>query len=462
METMAVKAFIPVPLFDLIRTAESRGDGMLELRELIQALEPIVGRPHLETSHEVTGRYGVDGLMPRLVASPADAAQTAALIATAARLGVAVIPWGGGTAMGRGHVPAAYDVALSLARLDGIVDYDIDNLTVTVQAGLSLSRLQAALGERRQFLPLDPPFPDVATVGGIIAANSSGPSRVRYGSVRDLVLGMRVALPGGEVIHVGGKTVKNVAGYDLSKMFIGSYGTLGIVTEVTFRLLPLPAEKRALWVGCAERATAHRLAGQILDSTLLPTYLTVLNRSAIRRTRPEGGDAFALVIGLDGSPETVERQVRDITALVVSAQVIEGDALSQLERALRNFAGAGRHVVGAGLGATASVPISAAEHLCGEVDATADVAAMACVPSGTVHILVEGREIAELASAFEQAVAAADRLGGHCIVDWAAPAVKARIQVWGTPRPEWRLSQAVKKKFDPTGALNRGRFVAGI
>ena len=381
----------------------------------------------------------------------------------AAQMGAAVIPWGGGTAMGRGHAPAAYDVALSLARLNGIVDYDVDNLTVTVQAGLSLSRLQAAVDAKRQFLPLDPPFPDEATVGGIVAANSSGPSRVRYGSVRDLVLGMRVALAGGEVIHVGGKTVKNVAGYDLSKMFIGSYGTLGVVTEVTFRLLPLPAEKRALWIGCAERAAAHGLAVRILDSTLLPTHVTILNRRAIQRIRPGAGDAFALVVGLDGSSETVERQVRDITTLAVSAQVIKDDALNQLERALCDFAGGERRLSGGGLGATASVPISAAETWCTEMETEADDAAMvACIPSGMVHILVEDGESTVLMAAFEHAVVAADRLGGHCVLDWAAPEIKARLPVWGTPRPEWRLSQAIKQKFDPTGALNRGRFVAGI
>ena len=436
---------------------------MPELRELIQGLESIVGRSHLESSLEVAGRYVVDGRTPRLVASPADAAQAAALVAAAARMGATTIPWGGGTAMGRGHAPTAYDVALSLARLDNIVDHDVDNLTVTVQAGLSLSRLQTAVGEKRQFLPLDPPCPDVATVGGIVASNSSGPSRVRYGSVRDLVLGMRVALPGGEVIHVGGKTVKNVAGYDLSKMFIGSYGTLGVVTEVTFRLLPLPAEKRMLWKGCAERTAAHSLAARILDSTLLPTYMTVLNRGAIQRIRPDCGDAFALVIGLDGSPETVERQVRDITVLAVSAQVIEGDPLNRLERALQDFGGAGRHVVGAGLGATASLPISVAEHLCAEVDTGPDdVAVVACVPSGTVHILIAGGESTAMQAAYEHAVAAADRLGGHCVLDWATPETKAHLPVWGTPRPEWRLSQAVKERFDPTGALNRGRFVAGI
>jgi glycolate oxidase FAD binding subunit len=434
---------------------------MPESRELTQGLEPIVGRSHLKTSLEVTGRYVVDGRMPWAVLSPANAAQTAALVASAAQMGAAVIPWGGGTAMGRGHVPAAYDLALSLARLDGIVDYDVDNLTVTVQAGLSLSRLQTAVGEKRQFLPLDPPFPGVATVGGIVAANSSGPSRVRYGSVRDLVLGMRVALPSGEVIHVGGKTVKNVAGYDLSKMFIGSYGTLGIVTEVTFRLLPLPAEKRALWVGCTERAAAHRLAAQILDSALLPTYVTVLNRRAIQRIWPDGGDAFALVIGLDGSPETVERQVRDITMLAVSALVIAGDELNRLECALRDFSGAGR-VLGACLGATASVPISAVENLCAEVDISNDVAVIACVPAGIVHVLIAGRESTEMTAAYEHAVAVADRLGGHCVLDWAAPEAKAHLPVWGTTRPEWRLSQAVKQRFDPARALNRGRFVAGI
>lgn len=439
---------------------------MPEPRELSQRLGSIVGQAYWASGGGDIARYAVDGCAPATVVLPADPSQTAMILAAAAESGATIIPWGGGTAMGRGHAPSAYDVALSLARLDRIVDFDVANLTVTVQAGLSLSRLQTALGAERLFLPIDPPLPDAATVGGIVAANSNGPGRVRYGSVRDLVLGMRVALTNGEVVHAGGKTVKNVAGYDLSKLFIGSYGTLGVVTEVTFRLLPWPAEKRALWIGFASLADADLMAGRVLDSVLLPAYMTILNRGAIERIRPESGDRFALVIGLDGSPETVERQVRDVTSMVKAPELIVGDALVLLERALADFGYRSCDLAAAGLAATVSLPISAIEPWCtkiGDPEAGGLPLALAAhVPSGTVRFLAESHDSAALGAFFANAVAVADDLGGHGVLDWAAPAVKSRLPVWGTPRPEWRLSQAIKQKFDPTGALNRGRFVGEI
>ncbi len=440
---------------------------MPELRELSERLGSIVGLAHWASGADGDlERYAVDGCTPAAVVAPADPSQTAAVLVEAARSGAAVIPWGGGTAMGRGHAPSGYDVALSLARLDSIVDFDVDNLTVTVQAGLSLNRLQTVLGDEQLFVPLDPPLPNVATVGGIVAANSNGPGRVRFGSVRDLVLGMRVALTTGEVIHAGGKTVKNVAGYDLSKLFIGSYGTLGVVTEVTFRLLPCPAEKRALWLGFACQEDAFRLAGRVLDSVLLPTYMTILNRGAIEGVRPECGDPFALVIGLDGSPETVERQVRDVTAMAEAPELLASDALTLLERALADFGYGETDRGDAGLAGTVSLPISALEPWCAMAEsyeaAGSCLALAAHVPSGTVRFLVAADDSAALVDCFANAVAAADDLGGHGVLDWAAPVVKLQVPVWGTPRAEWRLSQAIKQKFDPTGTLSRGRFVGQI
>jgi glycolate oxidase FAD binding subunit len=184
--------------------------------------------------------HGVDGQTPALVCFPSEAEQVGSILRISAEAGAAVVPWGGGTSMRLGNIPRRVDVVIALKNMTALIEHDDANLTATVQAGMRVASFQEILGRRRQFLPLDPPHPERATIGGIVAANVNGPRRTMYGGVRDLVVGMKMVLATGERIKTGGKVVKNVAGYDLGKLFIGSLGTLGIVTETTFRMAPLP------------------------------------------------------------------------------------------------------------------------------------------------------------------------------------------------------------------------------
>ncbi|MCW5880662.1 MAG: FAD-binding oxidoreductase, partial [Anaerolineae bacterium] len=184
-------------------------------------------------------RYAVDGREPSVIARPASLDDLAAALRDAHAAGQAVIPWGAGSQMALGAMPSRYDVALDLSGLDAIVEHDAPNLTITAQAGARLSSLQAALAEAGQFLPLDPAYPE-ATIGGLIATDASGGWRLGYGTLRDLVLGVRLVLADGTVLKLGGKTMKNVAGYDLIKPVVGSLGTLGVVAEATLRAYAHP------------------------------------------------------------------------------------------------------------------------------------------------------------------------------------------------------------------------------
>ena len=149
-------------------------------------------------------------------------------------------PWGGGTAMRIGNLPDRVGIIIELSKLNRVVEHDHANLTATMQSGITLAASQKFTAAERQFVPFDAPYPERSTIGGIVAANLNGARRGCYGSVRDLVIGMKVALPTGEQIKAGGKVVKNVAGYDMCKLFVGSLGTLGIITEVTMRMTPIP------------------------------------------------------------------------------------------------------------------------------------------------------------------------------------------------------------------------------
>ena len=207
----------------------------------------IVGDAHLTADPDRLDARRIDGVPPALWAVPADAEQVAALLTVAAENGAGVIPRGGGAHQHLGNPPARTDLVVETTRLAGITDYTPADYVVAVRAGTPFRELQQALAANGQWLPLDPPGARDATIGGLVAANRNGPRRLLWGSIRDLVIGIRVALPTGEVIKAGGKVVKNVAGYGLAKLFIGSFGSCGIITDVTFKILPLPARASRSW-----------------------------------------------------------------------------------------------------------------------------------------------------------------------------------------------------------------------
>src|SRR5262245_48381521 len=183
-------------------------------------------------------RFVIDGREPQEVSFPESIEQAAGMIYTATEHRRAVSPVGTGAFLHLGGLPRRYDLALCLQRMSRIVDYQPTDMTVSVEAGMSLARLQQILGEQNQWLPLDPPWPERVTVGGLIAMNLSGPSRLSQGTVRDFLIGIKVIRADGTVIKGGGRVVKNVAGYDLTKLYCGSFGTLGVIAEATFKVRP--------------------------------------------------------------------------------------------------------------------------------------------------------------------------------------------------------------------------------
>jgi len=263
-------------------------------------LESILGAERV-FAHEEAASYAVDGIVPQAVALPGTVEEVAEVMRLAHREGAAVIPWGGGTGMGLGNLPRRYDIALSLTRLNAVVEHEPADLTATVLAGRTLADLQDHLSSVGQFLPLDPPSPAEATIGGILAANAAGPARHAHGTARDLVLGLRFVQADGRVIKAGGKVVKNVAGYDMCRLLIGSLGTLGIIVEACFRLTPLPKAQLTLAVAVPSAQEAYRLAGQAAGLSL--RALELLNAAAARDLDglpPVSENEFVLL--LDGRP----------------------------------------------------------------------------------------------------------------------------------------------------------------
>ncbi|HEX5605461.1 MAG TPA: FAD-binding oxidoreductase, partial [Candidatus Binatia bacterium] len=244
----------------------------------------------------------IEGQVPALLCMPANEEQLSTALSLCAEYEAAVIPWGGGTAMAIGNAPRHMDLVISTERLARIVDHDHANLTVSAESGVVLARLQTQLASQQQFAPLEPPFPDCATIGGIIAGNLNGPRRSYYGSVRDLVIGIKVVLIGGEKIKAGGKVVKNVAGYDMCKLFVGSLGTLGVISAATLRLAPLPETSETVVV-TGTFADVQQFANEVGRSRLLPSALIL---------RFEGSHC-QVAVHSEGFAETVARSQRDLS-----------------------------------------------------------------------------------------------------------------------------------------------------
>ena len=231
------------------------------------------------TSHS----HAVFGQAPARVARPLSTDEARDVVRESSGLGI--VPWGGGTRQELGYAPERYDLALSTESLDRITDYQPADLTVTAQAGVTISHLQETLAEHGQFLALDAARPDRQTVGGIIAARANSLRRLAYGSVRDSLLGVSVVNGRGELVKGGGKVVKNVAGYDLPKLYCGSLGTLGLIVEATFKVAPLPQMTATVGLPLDAGHNVEDVLDRLLASDLAPAFLFLLNPQAARASR---------------------------------------------------------------------------------------------------------------------------------------------------------------------------------
>lgn len=449
---------------------------MIETGSFPKRIGTIVGEANILADEAVTA-YAVDGLIPKAVVFPGSIAELSEVMTFASKEKLAVIPWGGGTAMGLGGIPERVDLVVSLKRLNQIIEHEPADLTVSVQAGISLREFQSFLGRSGQFLALDPPYPEQATIGGILAANKSGPRRLRYGSARDLVIGIRVVQADGRVIKGGGKVVKNVTGYDLNKLFIGSLGTLGIIVEVNFKLYPLPADERTYLAPFPSIETAQEAVRKILDSPLVPSALEIVSPVAGRMVAERAGlewwGSYALAVSVGGVREAVDAQLETIQRLCrevggVQGAPLEGRSHTALWTAIQDFTPSGPKRATL----KASVLLSKVPEVIRTGQAAATKRALECAVvasagSGIVRFYLSGdgtpeeftQKVVEMAETVRAFIFQSE---GSLIILDAPPEVKRRIDVWGPVGEPLTLMQALKAEFDPQRILNPGRFVGRI
>jgi glycolate oxidase FAD binding subunit len=402
---------------------------------------------------------------PARVVEPADAAETAAALAAATAAGAAVVISGGGTLQAGANLPARYDVALLTRRLDAVHAYDPRDLTIGLGAGTTLDVLARRLAEHRQFVPFDAPHAARATLGGTLAAGWAGPRRARYGRPRDLVIGTTIALADGTCASSGGMVVKNVTGYDLGKLYVGSHGTLGALVRVNLKLLPAPAARR-LALAPFEPDTRERVVAHAREREIEPAALLVLDGGFVPRHLADR-DGRPLVVALfEGSEVLVDRALREYRSALGSAGVAEtrilddrvaGDAFQTI---LDGYVGARERsatFLARGLPSEASARAERARDAVPDGYALETIADLA---TGDVVVRLSWRAAAEAAfpatvGGLRVALGRAHRIAGD-------PRAWELVDAWGETPSALATMRGIKQRFDPAGTLAPGRFLGGL
>lgn len=406
--------------------------------------------------------------------APATPAEIVDTIRNAAASQSPVYPLGGRTALNFGSASKAAGLGLSTEKLTGVVDYPARDMTITVEAGITLAALRATLAAERQYLPVDAAQPDRATLGGLIATNFSGPRRYGSGTLRDYVIGISAVDGHGTLFKAGGRVVKNVAGYDFCRLLIGSLGTLAVVTQATLKVKPIPAASVLAVADIASADQAEMILTRLVDSRTTPAAIELLAGEEWNEVSSlGGGDAtsrYKLVVGLEGTGAEVEWMITRLkeeleTSGLAASRIIADAPADELWQRLIEFGCATADDAATkstpALTFKINVPASRVALICEQVRSSFPRASL-LAHAGSGIVLVKIAEtpshelVAPLIKTLHPAVAAA---GGQCIL-WQATSADdfTRQLAWGPLRGDSAVMQRVKKQFDPHGILNPGRF----
>jgi glycolate dehydrogenase FAD-binding subunit len=413
----------------------------LTLEQGMTHLASIVGQEHTRLDGET------------IVTAPADTQQLAEILRFAHANGLAVTPIGSDTKLGWGN-PVVPDIELSMKRICELREHAWQDMTCTVDAGCSWAAMQAQLQKHGQMVALDPLWPDRATVGGIVASNDSGALRLKFGGLRDLIIGMTIVLADGTIAKTGGKVVKNVAGYDLHKLMTGSFGTLGVITEVNFRLHPVEEHARTWTVVVADAAlpdASHFAAPlrALMDSQITPSSVQ------LRMSKHE----YALDIRVAAVPECLDECAARIQSILGQLAVTESDeAVWQARQRLFDKSDA---------------VVLKVSLLPSEICAVSSVLLQWAAAEGELDIAIVAQATGLMTVALnpgaDAAIALAERLrvrlvdfGGSVVALQVPDRLRGTIDVWGCSSDALPLMREIKRRFDPNRVLNPGRFVGNI
>jgi glycolate oxidase FAD binding subunit len=405
-------------------------------------LAAIVGAQHVHV-HE----GGTDGL---LTAAPANLDQVAAILRHANAHGVTVAPFGAGTKQAWGN-PDHSSLRLETGRLNSLREHTWQDMTCTVEAGCTWSSMQSQLSRHGQFVALDPLWPDRATVGGIVSTNDSGSLRHKFGSLRDLIIGMTLVLADGTIARTGGKVVKNVAGYDLHKLMTGAFGTLAVITEVTFRLHSLPIHTRTVSIASSTAGPLCQLMLALLDSQLSIQAMQLASEEPQAPRGPEdtGAPRFRLDVQLASLPDVLDLHADAMAARAHALNLRTSAATDAVWGFAQQIFEPGDSIV-----AKATMLPSAIEDFILGIQALGGVCVAQAVGVAAASVPAESAAgLLLLRQRLEQ------QRGSLVILRQPS---QLDLDVWGAPPDSLPLMRQIKRQFDPHRTLNPGRFLGGI
>ncbi len=440
-------------------------------KSVTKKLKSIVGEKNTILEKEELKAFGIDNVLPEIVLSPNNIEQVSEIMKLASKESLSVMPWGSGTKSALGNKPDRVNIVISTNNLNRIIEHGASDLVATTECGISLGSLQKELNKENQFLALDPPHINKgATIGGIIATNDSGPERLRYGTAREFLIGIKVVKADGIIFKGGSKVVKNVAGYDLPKLYVGSLGTLGIIVEATFRLYPVPEYSETYLASFSSLENCHKTILTLLNSNLVLTSLELLNPGLTallskRNNLDINGSEYCLAIGIKNVEKAVKDQISAVKKICEQNNgkgvLISGSQEEKLWEDVRNFpcnvVKAESVVCKASILVT-QIPtvLNMVKQLSDENGVETSVSTRA--GNGICIIAIRG-DGSSITNAVNNLRAFISPLGGHLIVQEAPSEIKKGFDVWGDIGSGLGIMKRIKSNFNPDNILNPGRYI---
>ena len=440
--------------------------------ETIQILKNELGTNVLTTEESVT-KFSVGGRVPSAVVFPENQTQICLAIKLAQKFKKKILIFGSNTQQDFGSAPEPFDWAISLKNMNHVVSYDAADLTVTAEAGITLGELQKHLRSHHQYLPLDPPGGNHRTIGGIVATNSTGSLIFSKGTCRDLILGMKIVLPEGKIIKTGGKTVKNVAGYNLSRLFTGSMGTLGAIYEVTFKLSPALSDSQSLLLCTDHLPNLASFTKSVLSSQLVLSRLDYFNHSFFNKAFNQKNipqRAHYVIINIMGHPDMTTDGLNRLVQLSKDHHLEERLVLNHSEESeYWNKLCENDYFVSLPQGSVSiqiSVPKVSLWTLLDiqQNDLNKQAAFHALAGNGILNIYFHNLNhgVSKLESIIEHYRSIVRNLGGNLIINHAPLEIRKSDIIWGNAEIIQPLLRQIKKEYDPEKVIAAGRFIGEI
>ena len=435
------------------------------MEKIKSELSDIVGDQNVSSGQDQNVNFAIYGVAPEIITFPSNSDELAEIVKYCSANNLNILPLGNGTKLTLGNKPKHLDVGISTKNLNKIIEHSESDFIISAQAGVTLLELKDYIRNTNQFFPLDPPFLNSgATLGGVASANDSGPSRLKYGTFRELILEIKVVNINGETIRGGAKVVKNVAGYDLPKLFVGSLGTLGIITECTVRLYPVPEFSKTYVSGFSSIEELKKAVSDLLDADLVLTCLEIANSNLSVEIFKQAGlrpilFPYTLMVKVDNVKQAVNDQINAIERILmkkgVEGAVIEKD--NNIWDHIRNFP----YTSNENLVCKASVAITdvykVLENIY-EISENLDVEILTSVRAGNgiIIISISGENKIIAANLLRSSI---NSIKGRLIITQQPSDVDEEINVWGNLDNSLDIMKTIKTGFDPNNLLNSGRFI---